>query len=395
MMLFQSVPVPTGLCLDNFRGSKIQGFPNPRKTVRVELPDDVELPTSTTAEKEPKKPVLISSVPDTVSLSAASAPKTTKVVVEDTAEKTVVQPKVSYKVVTPPEEPQSWWDSRLGTVVKWGIGSAGIGGAFGLLSAAFRQDVEDEIHDHLGWLTHLALPDIFTGVVFGGILGSLVGIIPALLQSDKNTQPPSYVVETTTNGDGTVSTRTLHTPTYRGSTDYGYGGADDDGGYYGGGGAGYYHGRGGGGYPVYYNSGSSDDHFLQNYVTARVVENAVFGGGYGGRGRYYGSGYGDDIHHHHYYYPSSSGSHASSSSSSSSSSSTHNHYYGGSSTSQRSSSGGGKSRGKGSFFTKSDGSRRSMFGTSKSSRSSGSTHSSGGGGKSRGSGSTGRSGGKK
>jgi hypothetical protein len=386
MMLFQSVPVPTGLCLDNFMGSKIQGFPYPRKTVRVELPDDVELPASTAEVlgKEPQKAVLVLSVPDTVSISTASAPKTTKVVVEDTAEKTVTQPKVSYKVVTPPEEPQSWWDSRLGTVAKWGIGSAGIGGAFGLLSAAFRQDVAEEAHDHLGWVSHLGLPDIFTGVVFGGILGSLVGIIPALLQSDKNTQPPSYVVETTTSADGVVSTRTLHTPTYGGAVGYG----NDDGGYYGGGGAGYYRGRGGGGYPaVYYNSGSSDDHFLQNYVTARVVENAVFGGGYGGRGRYYGSGYGDDIHHHHYYYPSSSGSHASSSSSSS----THNHYYGGGS----SSSGGGKSRGKGSFFTKSDGSRRSMFGSSKSSRSSGSTHSSGGGGKSRGSGSTGRSGGKK
>jgi hypothetical protein len=354
----------------------------PRKTMIVELPEETNNPVEE-EQRGTQRATLVASQPDSVSITqpAPKASKHTKITVEDKPEKTVaIEPSVSYKVVTPPVEPPSWWDSRLGTVAKWGIGSTGIGGAFGLLSATFRQDITEEAHDHLGWVSHLGLPDILTGAVFGGILGSLVGIIPALLQSDKNTQPPSYVVETTTDADGVVSTRTLHTPTYGGTAGYG----NDDGGYYGGG-AGYY--RGGGGYPTYYNGGSSDDHFLQNYVTARVVENAVFGGGYGGRGRYYGSGYGDDIHHHHYYYPSSSGSHASSSSSSS----THNHYYGGGS----SSSGGGKSRGKGSFFTKSDGSRRSMFGSSKSSRSSGSTHSSGGGGKSRGSGSTGRSSGKK
>ena len=263
-------------------------------------------------------------------------------------------------VVTPPPKKLGFWESKLGTVAQWGIGGTAIGGICAFIPPVNKEilHIFSEETDHLNPVQTVGLV-----VGFGAIVGALAGVIPALLQKSKaeREQSGGYLVETAMASDGTPETRVISSPSttyintggdggyssrYR-DDGYGYGGYGGYGGYYGGGYGGYGGGR-----------------FLEDYLVASALGNALSGGGrdyhhYHYGSPYYGAGYGyggrgTTINNHHYYGEGTTISHAPSYSS----------------TNRRSSS-----DGRGSVFKKSDGSSRGFF----SNRSSGSGRSFGGG----------------
>jgi len=271
-----------------------------------------------------------------------------------TLEKRVPPPIIN--VVTPPPQKLNFWDSKFGTVAKWGIGGAALGGISTLIEPIstgilniFGKSVKE-----LGWVPRAG---IVVGV--GATIGALVGIIPALLQKSKaeREQSGGYLVETAMASDGTPETRVISSPSTTYINTGGYGSYSsryrDDGygygGYYGGGYGGYGGGR-----------------FLEDYLVASALGNALSGGGrdyhhYHYGSPYYGYGYGGrrgtTINNHHYYGGGDDTSHITS---------TTTHYPSSSSSSSRNSSSGGS----GGVFKNADGSSRGMFSSnSKSSRS--------------------------
>ena len=287
-----------------------------------------------------------------------------------TKETAIAKPSVN--LIVPPTPKEGFWESKFGTVAKWGIGGAAIGGI-----SVFFDDIAHGIVGIFGEkLKYNLLGVQQAGIVIGvcATIGALVGVIPALLQKSKaeREQNAGYLVETAIDAEGTPQTKVYPSTTvintggdggyssrYRDDA-YGYGG----GGYYGGGYGGY--GGYGGGY--YGGGGYGGGHFLEDYLVASAIGNAISGGGrdyhhhyyngspYGG----YGSRRGTTINNHHYYgddYTHSTTTHTS---------------YPSSSSFGRSSRG-RSSGGSGGVFKHADGSSRSFWGGGSSGRGFGSS----------------------